>query len=290
MEVHYHTSPMTSLPVAQASRLDKQALTLSNQGNHTGAEQLHRQALQMKLDAVGESNTTTAVTRNALGELYLKMGRLDEAEEQLRRAVVVRTTSGNVFDAAVSVENLARMYEAKGDLTAALDTRLSYDPNNMVCGNYKVSQINDILLALFIESSPCSAQARLSNRETFEDVQLVEYVIVFLCGHSHSTGRRRYFTAARLAKYVASVLYLLIIDLSFHSKRTGNLATSDSVQLVDQLHLEHMMSVNLVSCNDSKNICSIVAMYLSYAYQYLNVKTLLFEIPSCVHTLGFPPP
>ena len=191
---------MVGIPVMQASQLNNQALILSNRGNYAGAEQLHLQALQMKLDAIGEFNITTALTRNALGELYLEMGRLDEAEDQLRRAVVVRTTSGNVFDAAVSVENLARVHEAKGNLTAALDTRLSYDSNNMVCGNYKVSQINDILLALFTESSPCSAQARLSNRKPFEDVQVVEYVIVFLCDHSDSTGHRRYFTVARLAK------------------------------------------------------------------------------------------
>ena len=138
MEVHLHTSPMVGIPVMQASQLNNQALILSNRGNYAGAEQLHLQALQMKLDAIGEFNITTALTRNALGELYLEMGRLDEAEDQLRRAVVVRTTSGNVFDAAVSVENLARVYEAKGDLTAALDTRLAYDPSNMVCGNYDV--------------------------------------------------------------------------------------------------------------------------------------------------------
>ena len=122
----------------QATQLNDQALTLSDQGNYAGAEHLHQQALQTTLDAVGESNTTTAFTRNALGELYLKMGRLDEAKDQLERAIVVRTTLGNALDAAVSVENLARVYEAQGDLTAALDTRLAYDPSNMVCGNYDV--------------------------------------------------------------------------------------------------------------------------------------------------------
>ncbi|KIJ68463.1 hypothetical protein HYDPIDRAFT_106662 [Hydnomerulius pinastri MD-312] len=141
MDVHIHPisspgSAMNAVSVMQASQLNNQALQLSDQGNLTGAEELHLQALQAKLAALGENNPTTALTRNALGELYLRMGRLDDAEDQLRRAVAVRTTRGTVFDAAVSVENLGRLHEARGNLPEARQARLSYDRNNMVYGNY----------------------------------------------------------------------------------------------------------------------------------------------------------
>ncbi|KAJ3555799.1 hypothetical protein NP233_g12121 [Leucocoprinus birnbaumii] len=63
------------------------------------------------------------------------MGRLDEAVDQLQKAIDWRKTKGNATDCAVSVENLAQVWEAKGDLGKALETRVGYDVHHMVCGN-----------------------------------------------------------------------------------------------------------------------------------------------------------
>jgi tetratricopeptide (TPR) repeat protein len=143
MDIHVHpitsaNSGMNAISVTQATEINNRALQLSDQGDLSGAELLHLQALQMKLAAVGENHSTTAVTRNALGELYLKMGRLDDAESQFRRALAIRTTRGTVLDAAVSAENLGRLHEARGNLVEARAARLSYDRRNIVCGNYEV--------------------------------------------------------------------------------------------------------------------------------------------------------
>ncbi|KAL4069629.1 hypothetical protein V8B97DRAFT_603645 [Scleroderma yunnanense] len=101
------------------------------------------------------------------------MGRLDEAEDQLKRAVIVRTNEGNSFDAAVSIENLAQVYEATGNLEKALNTRLSYDPKNMVCGNSVISQT---MVSSSFSLHLDSAQDRPLKRNIFRDVQLARYV------------------------------------------------------------------------------------------------------------------
>ncbi|KAF5363519.1 hypothetical protein D9756_000978 [Leucocoprinus leucothites] len=123
----------------QAVEYNNQALELQKQGDYQGAEKLYLSSLQIKLDALGEDHTTTALSRNALGELYLTMGRLDDAEDQLKRAFRVRKAMGPVMDAAISVENLAQAYEARGDLGKALGMRLSYNTDEMMCGNSDVS-------------------------------------------------------------------------------------------------------------------------------------------------------
>ncbi|KAJ3555798.1 hypothetical protein NP233_g12122 [Leucocoprinus birnbaumii] len=120
--VEFHTYPVNSVATAasaisvmKAVSPNNEALGLKQQGDYPGSEKLYLEALEMKLAALGENNATTALTRNALGELYLPMGRLD-AEDQLKAAV--------------------RVYEAKGDLEKALETRVSYNTDTMVCSNY----------------------------------------------------------------------------------------------------------------------------------------------------------
>jgi Flp pilus assembly protein TadD len=124
------------MAVLEAAEINNQALSLSRQGNYADAENLHLQALHIKLDAVGENDLTTATTRNALGELYLKMGKITDAEEQLKKAVSVRMRNGPAYDAAVSVKNLGQVHEVKGDFEEARRVRLSHPADIMVCGNY----------------------------------------------------------------------------------------------------------------------------------------------------------
>lgn len=76
------------------------------------------------------------MTENALGELYIRMGRYDDAEKMLKQALSVREI-GASFELAETRENLAKLYEHKRDMALARRTRVS-NPSMMVCGNYDV--------------------------------------------------------------------------------------------------------------------------------------------------------
>lgn len=73
-----------------AASLNNQAIELERVGNYVGAEAKHLEALHLKILGSGEYSIHVAITRNGLGELYIKMGKLDEAQEQLEKAVAVR--------------------------------------------------------------------------------------------------------------------------------------------------------------------------------------------------------
>lgn len=130
-----HTSPEAFALVAQASQLNNQALALSRSGDFAGAERLHNQALDLKLRSIGPQAYSTSSTHNALGELYLKMNKLDQAEAQLHKAIAIRNIQPGAasFDTAVSRESLAQVFEAKGDLKKAKETRLSAGKLNIAC-------------------------------------------------------------------------------------------------------------------------------------------------------------
>ncbi|KDQ63533.1 hypothetical protein JAAARDRAFT_75870 [Jaapia argillacea MUCL 33604] len=119
----------------QGTSLNNQALQLDREGDLEGALRLHLQALDVKERGYGPDHTATAITRNALGELYMRMGKLDEAEENLKIAIRIRDNRRAAFDAAVSRENLAQLYEMKGNLREAKDIRLS-GGNQLCCSNY----------------------------------------------------------------------------------------------------------------------------------------------------------
>ena len=72
-----------------------------------------------------------------MGELYFRMGRYDDSEEVLTKGVSIRGVS---FDAAVARENLAQMYEHKGNLALAKEIRTLH-PKSMVCGNLNMRNV-----------------------------------------------------------------------------------------------------------------------------------------------------
>lgn len=76
---------------------------------------------------------------NALGEEYIAIGELDQAEEVLKMARKAREAGGhNDFDSACTRENLARVYELKGNWKKARSTRV--DGGDVIaCSNYNVS-------------------------------------------------------------------------------------------------------------------------------------------------------
>lgn len=74
-----------------------------------------------------------------LGELWLKMGKLDEADDILKKAMATRNNYDFTgWDAGVTRENLGQVYEAKGDLAEARSIRKSGAPNAICCGFYYV--------------------------------------------------------------------------------------------------------------------------------------------------------
>lgn len=118
---------------------NNEAGALERAGNFIGAEQKHRQALGLKITAAGEDSIPVALTKNALGELYLKMNKLDEAQTMLEAAERIRSGArGQEFDAACSRDNLGRLWEMKGDAAKAAEWR-SKKENEMICSHFDVS-------------------------------------------------------------------------------------------------------------------------------------------------------
>lgn len=125
-----------------APQMNNQARRLSASGDHRGAIELHQKALQLKVNAFGISSMQAGLSLNALGEEYLSIGELDRAEEMLLLARVARDNEeakgrGGSFDAAVTRENLGRVYEAKGEWQKARDVRVE-GKEGLACSNDKV--------------------------------------------------------------------------------------------------------------------------------------------------------
>ncbi|KAG8898330.1 hypothetical protein FRB99_007504 [Tulasnella sp. 403] len=135
MNVMYNPSSRAAADLMEAVGLNSEGLALFRAGDYAGAEVCHQQALDLKLHASGPDDVGVALSRNALGEQQLRQGKLAEAEENLKEAVRIRNGRGPAFDAAVSRENLAQVYEAQGRWTEAREIRKSR-PNQMSCANY----------------------------------------------------------------------------------------------------------------------------------------------------------
>lgn len=87
---------------------NNEGLALKQSGQYEAAEKKY-----LKLKHVGETAVTAALSHNALGELYIAMNRLDEAEKHLQLAVKIRNGNNPTFDAATSMENLTTVYETR---------------------------------------------------------------------------------------------------------------------------------------------------------------------------------
>lgn len=115
-------------------------MTCSNRDDWVGAEEWHRKALEAKL-ACGLNPVTVGVSYNSLGESLLENGKLEEAEDMLKKALEIRTKlgRGHLFDTAVTRENLAQLYQAMGKPTEANEARLGGEAKGeMCCSNYRV--------------------------------------------------------------------------------------------------------------------------------------------------------
>jgi len=57
----------------EATQCNNQGLALERSGQYHAAEQKYLRSLEIKLRHFGENSVTTALSHNALGELYITM-------------------------------------------------------------------------------------------------------------------------------------------------------------------------------------------------------------------------
>lgn len=140
MRVDTELATPSSVLGMKGFELHNRALQSEHSGDLVEAERLFLEAIRLKGLHFGLDHWKTATSMNDLGELYLKAGRLDEAEQRLNEANTIRRRLGpeHTFDAAVTREYLAQLSEARGDLDRARTMRQSGGPEKMVCSNSKV--------------------------------------------------------------------------------------------------------------------------------------------------------
>jgi len=123
-----------------------QASTLFTAGRYREAIEMHKKVLATKVRAHGDESVPVALTYNAMGESYLKMGSLVEAEEVFLKALHVRDDKafgglglGPRNDAAATRDNIGQLREAQGRFEEARNIRLKgVDKGEMMCGSYQV--------------------------------------------------------------------------------------------------------------------------------------------------------
>ncbi|KAL4175343.1 hypothetical protein KRP22_000311 [Phytophthora ramorum] len=102
------------------------------------AETLLRDVLQRKPGA-GFDEVSVALTQNELGSVLRQLGQLDEALELLTQALEVRDRVDEVAGISIALrdgnltrDEIAKVYEAKGDCAKALEIR---ELGKRICGN-----------------------------------------------------------------------------------------------------------------------------------------------------------
>ncbi len=105
----------------EATRLNKQAFELYQQGRYAEAEPLYQRALQIYEQSLGDTHPDVATTLNNLALLYHDQGNYAEAEPLYQRALQIYEKSlGNAHpDVATTLNNLAMLYQSQGNYAEA---------------------------------------------------------------------------------------------------------------------------------------------------------------------------
>lgn len=109
-------------------------------GRYDIAEPLHLKAIAAKERIIGCSESSLAISYNALGSMYMTMDRLDEAKTYLEKALRIREGNRDCpeVDATVTRMYLANVLEMQGDLAGAKGLRKLGWPKKMLCGHVQV--------------------------------------------------------------------------------------------------------------------------------------------------------
>ncbi|KAH9889698.1 hypothetical protein F4778DRAFT_387084 [Xylariomycetidae sp. FL2044] len=153
MVMYHHNVIHPGMPVEQAAALiaaNREAVRIPNaasaamqKGEYDESISLHRRALALKLRAYSETSIQAAISFNGLGQALLRKGDLEEADEALHKALVVREAGGPNIDAADTREAIGVLREAQGRFEDAKKVRLcGAAKGHMVCGNIKASHHN----------------------------------------------------------------------------------------------------------------------------------------------------
>ncbi|KAL4262912.1 MUB1/samB family protein [Pleurotus pulmonarius] len=138
MSIAAQVNPPINAAVAafDTFELNTQAYQAQRAGNLEEAERLFLHTIELKERHSGPNSVTVATSRGMLGEVYLKMGKIEEAEYNLKKAMEVMSQTGaSSFNTAITRENLAQLAEMKGDMGEAKALRLGGAPNVMACAN-----------------------------------------------------------------------------------------------------------------------------------------------------------
>jgi CHAT domain-containing protein/Tfp pilus assembly protein PilF len=102
--------------LAEAKRLNQQAVELYQQGKYNEAIPLAEKALAIFKKVLGDNHPDTATSLNNLALLYKSQGRYSEAEPLLKQALAIRKAQlgDNHPDTARSLNNLALLYKSQG--------------------------------------------------------------------------------------------------------------------------------------------------------------------------------
>ncbi|KAH9944414.1 uncharacterized protein BXZ73DRAFT_96903 [Epithele typhae] len=124
--------PSTSdAALEEAASLSTKARQLGARGSYYEAERLFHQALELVSPSTPSTSPTFARLSNGLGETYLHMGRLDDAEQWFSKSLDVSVAIREFAEIASSRENLARVQRAKRELFKAKALRMLGAPDDM---------------------------------------------------------------------------------------------------------------------------------------------------------------
>ncbi|CAG8961395.1 hypothetical protein HYFRA_00013343 [Hymenoscyphus fraxineus] len=100
-----------------------EALQAERTGNYALAAELHARALDLKIIGFGADTVATAISYNGLGGVLTRLGRLDEADEMLTKALAIRERQGPRFDLAITREYIGALREVQDRRKDAIEIR-----------------------------------------------------------------------------------------------------------------------------------------------------------------------
>ncbi|KAI0778150.1 hypothetical protein BD413DRAFT_100781 [Trametes elegans] len=131
------SQPTSDDVLSEALSLSSKARQLDARGNYSEAERLLHHALELLEPRLPTTDSTMAALWNSLGEIYLHMGRLDDAERWLHKSLDVSVATRDFREIATTRENLARVSQARSELLKAKALLMLGAPDDMRCGNYR---------------------------------------------------------------------------------------------------------------------------------------------------------
>ncbi|KUI54298.1 hypothetical protein VP1G_01788 [Cytospora mali] len=171
---------MKKFLVKKYKALDLAANLVERTGQYDLAVICYDNSLKQKIHDYGEDAESTAYTRHCLGEMYLKIGMLDAAQEYILKALVTRlriylnneTDYIATWNAACSRSTTGRLLEARGKFDAAKEYRTNTQMKMSAIG--KVLGKEDSVQKTPAEASVDNGKAEVSAGQVWEGSAISE--------------------------------------------------------------------------------------------------------------------